>query len=85
MLRISAGRRTKPVQEVKITYSMTKRKGDAEYEATTTINVCLDNKHIEAFKSPTMYREQRENNEFVRLLARVQGYDEATIKSVEVA
>lgn len=67
-------------------YTMTKRKGNAEMEATTTIKVCLDSRHVDAFKTPTtLAREHRENEQFVNLLARLQGYDTAEIKSVEVA
>ena len=72
--------------EATIIYTMTKRKGNAEFEATTEIKVCLDNRHTEAFKNPTaLRREQRENEEFINMLARLQGYDAAEIKSVEVA
>ena len=74
------------MKEVSIMYTMTKRKGNAEMEATTEIKVCLDNRHTEAFKNPTaLRREQRENEEFINMLARLQGYDTAEIKSVEVA
>ena len=72
--------------ETTIIYTMTKRKGNAEFEATTEIKVCLDNRHTEAFQNPTtLRREQRENEEFINILARLQGYDTAEIKSVEVA
>jgi len=72
--------------EATIVYTMTKRKGNAEFEATTEIKVCLDNRHTEAFQNPTaLQREQRENEEFINMLARLQGYDAAEIKSVEVA
>ena len=72
--------------EATIIYTMTKRKGDAEFEATTEIKVCLDNRHTEAFQNPTaLRREQSENEEFINMLARLQGYDTAEIKSVEVA
>ena len=72
--------------ETTIMYTMKKNKGNAEMEATTTIKVCLDNRHTEAFKSPTtLPREHRENEEFIKLLARLQGYDTAAIKNVEVA
>lgn len=72
--------------EATIVYTMTKRKGNAELEATTEIKVCLDNRHTEAFQNPTaLQREQRENEEFINMLARLQGYDTAEIKSVEVA
>lgn len=72
--------------EATIVYTMTKRKGNAEFEATTEIKVCLDNRHTEAFQNPTaLQREQRENEEFINMLARLQGYDTAEIKSVEVA
>lgn len=72
--------------ETTIIYTMTKRKGNAEMEATTTIKVCIDSRHADAFKSPTaLPREHRENEEFIKLLARLQGYDTAEIKSVEVA
>ena len=72
--------------EATIVYTMTKRKGNAEFEATTEIKVCLDNRHTEAFQNPTaLRREQRENEEFINMLARLQGYDTAEIKSVEVA
>ena len=74
------------MKEAKIIYVMTKRKDNAEMEATTEIKVCLDSRHADAFKSPTtLPRENRENREFINILARLQGYDEATIKSVEVA
>lgn len=74
------------MKETTIIYTMTKRKGDAEMEATTTIKVCIDSRHADAFKSPTtLPREHRENEEFIKLLARLQGYDTAAIKSVEVA
>ena len=72
--------------ETTIMYTMKKNKGNAEMEATTTIKVCLDNRHTEAFKNPTaLRREHRENEEFINMLARLQGYDTAEIKSVEVA
>lgn len=72
--------------ETTIIYTMTKRKGNAEFEATTEIKVCLDNRHTEAFQNPTaLRREQRENEEFINMLARLQGYDTAEIKLVEVA
>ena len=74
------------MKQATIIYTMTKRKGDAEFEATTEIKVCLDNRHTEAFQNPTaLQREQRENEEFINMLARLQGYDTAEIKSVEVA
>ena len=74
------------MKQATIIYTMTKRKGDAEFEATTEIKVCLDNRHTEAFQNPTaLRREQRENEEFINMLARLQGYDTAEIKSVEVA
>ena len=74
------------MKQATIIYTMTKRKGDAEFEATTEIKVCLDNRHTEAFQNPTaLRREQRENEEFINMLARLQGYDAAEIKSVEVA
>ena len=74
------------MKEVSIMYTMTKRKGNAEMEATTTIKVCIDSRHADAFKNPTtLAREHRENEQFVNLLARLQGYDTAEIKSVEVA
>ena len=73
------------MKEASIIYTMTKRKGNAEYEATTEIEISLDNRHADAFKSPTtLPREHRENEEFIKLLARLEGYDTATIKSVEV-
>ena len=74
------------MKEVSIMYAMIKRKGNAEMEATTEIKVCLDSRHADAFKSPTtLPREHRENEEFIKLLARLQGYDTAVIKNVEVA
>lgn len=74
------------MKEVSIMYTMTKRKGNAEMEATTTIKVCSDSRHTEAFQNPAaLRREQRENEEFINMLARLQGYDTAEIKSVEVA
>lgn len=74
------------MKQATIIYTMTKRKGNAEFEATTEIKVCLDNRHTEAFQNPTaLQREQRENEEFINMLARLQGYDTAEIKSVEVA
>ena len=74
------------MKEVSIMYTMTKRKGNAEFEATSEIKVCLDDSHAEAFQNPTaLRREQRENKEFINMLARLQGYDAAEIKSVEVA
>ncbi len=55
--------------EATIVYTMTKRKGNAEFEATTEIKVCLDNRHTEAFQNPTaLQREQRENEEFINML-----------------
>ena len=72
--------------ETTIIYTMTKRKGNAEFEATTEIKVCLDDSHAEAFQNQNSpWRERRENEEFINMLARLQGYDTAEIKSVEVA
>lgn len=72
--------------EATIIYTMTKRKGNAEFEATTEIKVCVDDSHAEAFRNPNSpWRERRENEEFINMLARLQGYDAAEIKSVEVA
>ena len=74
------------MNSVRILYTMTKRKGRAEYEATTEITIPLDNNHTEAFRDPTARRGVlRENEEFIRLLARLQGYDTGVIKLVEVA
>ena len=74
------------MKQATIIYTMTKRKGDAEFEATTEIKVCLDDSHAEAFQNQNSpWRERRENEEFINMLARLQGYDTAEIKSVEVA
>ena len=74
------------MNSVTIMYTMTKRKGRAEYEATKEITIPLDNNHVEAFRDPTAQRSVlRENEEFIRLLARLQGYDTGAIKTVEVA
>lgn len=74
------------MNEATIMYTMKKNKGNSCFEATTEIKVCLDSRHVDAFKSPTtLAREHRENEQFVNLLARLQGYDTAEIKSVEVA
>ena len=74
------------MKQATIIYTMTKRKGNAEFEATTEIKVCLDDSHAEAFQNQNSpRRERRENEEFINMLARLQGYDTAEIKSVEVA
>lgn len=74
------------MKQATIIYTMTKRKGNTEFEATTEIKVCLDDSHAEAFQSQNSpWRERRENEEFINMLARLQGYDAAEIKSVEVA
>lgn len=74
------------MKEIEITYEMTRHKGNAEMVAITTIQVCVDSKHFDAFKCPTMLpREHRENEEFIKLVAKLQGYDTSIIKSVEVA